>query len=176
MKAAEIGSEPTGRDFQCLPIHGEQTRSSSKQPCAIDHSSPEGIVITAKAIWTDNERYLGEASSRHATVMDTAAEKTASTPMKLVLIALCGCTASDVIGILRKKREPFTSLEVSATGERASGYPPVYTEISLVYRIGGRVSRKAAEDAVRLSKEKYCSVSAMLEKSAKITSKLELVD
>jgi putative redox protein len=127
-------------------------------------------MITAKAIWTDHERYLGEASSRHAIVMDTASEKTASTPMELVLIAFCGCTASDCVGILRKKREPFTSLEVRASGERASGYPAVYKEII------GKVSRKAAEDAVRLSKEKYCSVSAMLEKTAKITSKIELVE
>lgn len=126
-------------------------------------------MTTAKAIWTDNERYVAEATSRHALVMDTATEKTANTPMELVLIALCGCTASDVVGILRKKREPFTSLEVSASGERAAGYPSVYTEIKLVYRIGGKVSRKAVEDAVRLSKEKYCSVSVMLEKTAKIT-------
>jgi putative redox protein len=133
-------------------------------------------VITARAIWTDKERYIGEASSRHAIVMDTATEKTASSPMELVLIALCGCTASDVVGILRKKREPFTSLEVTANGERATGYPAVYTEIQLVYRIVGKVSRKSVEDAVRLSKEKYCSVSAMLEKTAKITSKIELVD
>jgi putative redox protein len=133
-------------------------------------------MITAKAIWTDKERYIGEARSRHAIVMDTATEKTASSPMELVLIALCGCTASDVVGILRKKREPFTSLEVTASGERASGYPAVYTEIQLVYRIVGKVSRKSVEDAVRLSKEKYCSVSAMLEKTAKITSKIELVD
>jgi putative redox protein len=132
-------------------------------------------MITAKAIWTDHERYLGEASSRHALVMDTATEKTASTPMELVLIALCGCTASDVVGILRKKREPFTSLEVSASGERASGHPAVYTEIKLVYRVAGKVSRKAVEDAVRLSKEKYCSVSAMLEKTAKITFEIESV-
>jgi putative redox protein len=133
-------------------------------------------MITAKAIWTDNERYLGEAGSHHAIVMDTATEKTAGTPMELVLIALCGCTASDVVGILRKKREPFTHLEVTASGERASGYPAVYTEINLLYRIAGKVSRKAVEDAVRLSKEKYCSVSAMLEKTAKITAKIELVE
>jgi len=106
--------------------------------------------------------------------MDTATEKTASTPMELVLIALCGCTASDVVGILRKKREPFTSLVVTASGERASGYPAIFTEINLVYRVAGRVSRKAVEDAVKLSKEKYCSVSAMLEKTAKITSQIEL--
>ena len=133
-------------------------------------------MITAKAIWTDHERYLGEATSHHAIVMDTATEKTANSPMELVLIALCGCTASDVVGILRKKREPFTHLEVSAVGERASGYPAVYTEISLVYRVIGKVSRKAVEDAVRLSKEKYCSVSAMLSKTAKITSKIELAE
>ena len=133
-------------------------------------------MITAKAIWTDNERYLAEASSHHAIVMDTAAEKTANSPMELVLIALCGCTASDVVGILRKKREPFTSLEVSATGERAAGYPAVYTKINLVYGIAGKVSRKAVEDAVRLSKEKYCSVSAMLEKTAKITVEIKYLE
>jgi putative redox protein len=131
-------------------------------------------MITAKAIWADGERYIGDASSRHAIVMDTGSEKTASSPMELVLIALCGCTASDVVGILRKKREPFSRLEVTASGERATGYPAVYTEISVVYRIAGKVSRKAVEDAVTLSKEKYCSVSAMLEKTAKITSKIEL--
>lgn len=133
-------------------------------------------MIEAKAIWTDQERYLGEASSRHALVMDTATEKTASSPMELVLIALCGCTGSDVVGILRKKREPFSSLVVSARAERASGYPAVFTEIKLTYRVGGKVSRKAVDDAVRLSKEKYCSVSAMLERTAKITSDIEYLD
>jgi putative redox protein len=133
-------------------------------------------VIAAKAIWTDNERYIGEATSHHAIVMDTASEKTASTPMELVLIALCGCTASDVVGILRKKREPFTALEVSAEGERAEGYPAVYTKIRVKYRITGKVSQKAMEDAVRLSKEKYCSVSAMLEKTAKIAVEIEYIE
>jgi putative redox protein len=133
-------------------------------------------MIEAKAIWTDNERYIGEATSRHALVMDTATEKTASTPMELVLIALCGCTASDVVGILRKKREPFTHLEVHARGERATGHPAVYTEIKLTYRVSGKVSPKAVEDAVRLSKEKYCSISAMLERTAKITADIEYVD
>jgi putative redox protein len=128
---------------------------------------------SATVIWTDKERYIGEATSHHALVMDTGTEKTANSPMELVLIALCGCTASDVVGILRKKREPFTSLQVSAKGERASGYPAVYSEIKLTYRVGGKVSRKAMEDAVRLSKEKYCSVSAMLEKTAKITIEIE---
>jgi putative redox protein len=133
-------------------------------------------MISAKAIWTDAERFVGEATSRHALVMDAGPEKSASSPMELVLIALCGCTASDVVGILRKKREPFTNLEVSARGERASGYPAVYTAITVHYRVAGNVSRKAVEDAVKLSKEKYCSVSAMLEKTAKITAEIELVE
>jgi putative redox protein len=132
-------------------------------------------MIEAAVNWTDNERYVGAASSRHAVVIDTAAEKTASTPMELVLIALCGCTASDVVGILRKKREPFTALEVRAKAERADGHPAVYTSIHLTYVVRGEVSKKAMEDAVRLSKDKYCSVSAMLEKGAKITYTIEHV-
>jgi putative redox protein len=130
-------------------------------------------MIEATVNWTDKERYIGTATSHHALVMDTATEKTASSPMELVLIALCGCTGSDVVGILRKKREPFTALEVHASGERADGYPAVYTSIHLTYVVRGQVSKKSMEDAVRLSKEKYCSVSAMLEKTAKITHTIE---
>jgi len=132
-------------------------------------------VIEATVKWTDQERYVGAATSGHSIVLDTAKEKTANSPMELVLIALCGCTASDVVGILRKKREPFTGLEVRAQGERADGYPAVYTSIHLTYTVRGEVSTKAMEDAVRLSKEKYCSVSAMLEKTAKITYTIEHV-
>ncbi len=130
-------------------------------------------MIEARALWTDKDRFLAEASSGHAMVVDTGSEKSASSPMELVLIALCACTASDVVGILRKKREPFTSLEVLAAGERAEDFPKVYTSIRLTYRVGGNVTHKAMEDAVRLSKEKYCSVSAMLEKTANVDVVIE---
>jgi putative redox protein len=133
-------------------------------------------MVEAKAIWTDQDRFLGEASSGHALVVDTGELKSASSPVELVLIALCGCTASDVVGILRKKREPFTGLEVMAQAERASDHPKVYTHIKLVYRVRGKVSHKAVEDAVRLSKEKYCSVSAMLEKTAAINVEIEYLE
>lgn len=133
------------------------------------------MIMEATATWTDNERFMGSATSGHALVMDAAKEKTASSPMELVLIALCGCTASDVVGILRKKREPFTGLEVKAHAERATGYPAVFTEIKLTYRVHGKVSAKAMEDAVHLSKDKYCSVSAMLAKTAKISYVIEHV-
>ena len=132
-------------------------------------------MIEASVNWEDKERYVGSATSGHSIVMDTASEKSANSPIELVLIALCGCTASDVVGILRKKREPFTGLEVHAQAERADGYPAVYTEVKLTYRVRGAVSHKAMEDAVRLSKEKYCSVSAMLEKTAKIAYSIEYI-
>ena len=131
--------------------------------------------VTASACWTDGERFTGMASSGHALVIDADRQRnTASGPMELVLIGLCACTATDVVSILRKKREPFTGVEVRAEAERASEPPTVYTKIKLVYKITGEVSRKAAEDAVRLSKEKYCSVSAMLQKTAQITSEIEM--
>ena len=132
--------------------------------------------VTASVHWTDEERFTGIASSGHALVIDADRQRnTASGPMELVLIGLCACTATDVVSILRKKREPFTGVEVHAEAERASEPPTVYTSIKLIYKISGKVSQKAAEDAVRLSKEKYCSVSAMLQKTAQITSEIELI-
>jgi len=132
-------------------------------------------MVEAKAIWTDNQRFLGQASSAHGIVVD-GDRKTGNSPMELVLIGLCGCTGYDVASILSKKREPFTSLEVRAEAERAATPPTVYTEIRLVYRVGGKVSHKAVEDAVRLSEEKYCSVAAMLHKTVKISYVIEYAE
>jgi putative redox protein len=130
---------------------------------------------TAKTTWIENHRFTGISDSGHAIVVD--GDKTGgNSPMELVLMGLCGCTGYDVVSILQKKREPFTGLEVRAEAERAPEPPSVYTSIKLIYRVAGKVSRKAVEDAVRLSKEKYCSVSAMLEKTAKITAEIEYVD
>jgi putative redox protein len=133
-------------------------------------------MVEARAIWTDKDRFLGDATSGHALVIDASEVKTASTPIELVLIGLCGCTATDVVSILRKKREPLIGLEVVAHAERAEEHPKVYTHIKLVYRVRGSVTHKAVEDAVRLSKEKYCSVSAMLEKTARIEFQIEYVE
>lgn len=132
-------------------------------------------MVEAKAIWIDQHRFVAQAGSSHGIVVD-GDSKTGSSPMELILIGLCGCTGYDVASILTKKREPFTGLEVRAEGEKAPTWPTVYKRIKLVYSIRGAVSRKAAEDAIRLSKEKYCSVSAMLEKTAEITYVIELLD
>jgi putative redox protein len=132
-------------------------------------------MTKAGATWIEKQRFSGVSDSGHTIVVD--GDKAAgNSPMELVLIGLCGCTGYDVVSILQKKHEPFTSLEVRAEAERAPNPPSVYTEIKLTYRVGGKVSHKAVEDAVRLSKEKYCSVSAMLEKTAKITTAIEYAD
>ncbi len=132
-------------------------------------------MAKASAKWTDAERFIGTASSGHAMVVDAGPEKTGTGPMELVLVGLCSCTAVDVVNILRKKRELFTAVEVNAEAERAGEAPKVYTSIKLVYRVTGNVSRKAVEDAVKLSEEKYCSVAGMLKSTAKITYDIELV-
>ena len=132
-------------------------------------------MTEAKTVWIDEQRFEGVSSSGHGIVVD-GDKKIGNSPMELVLIGLCGCTGYDVASILRKKREPFTSLKVSAQAERATEPPTVYTEIRLVYTVGGKVNHKAVEDAVRLSEDKYCSVAGMLKKTAKITYSIEYVE
>ena len=130
--------------------------------------------MEARVKWIEDERMSAVATSGHAVIMDASDPKQGSSPLEYVLMGLCGCTATDVVAILKKKREPFTSLEVSAVAERAEDHPKVFTKIALLYRVEGAVSRKSVEDAVRLSKEKYCSVSAMLGKTAEITTAIAL--
>ena len=130
-------------------------------------------MIQAAVKWAGRMQFTGIGNAGHELIVD-GESKVANSPMELVLIALCGCTAYDVVSILQKKREPFTAVEVSAHAEKAPESPRVYTEIKLLYRVKGNVTPKAVEDAVRLSEEKYCSVSAMLEKTARITYEIRL--
>ena len=130
-------------------------------------------MYVAAAQWTEQFRFNCTGNAGFTVPVD-GDSKTANSPTDLVLMALCGCTAYDVVSILQKKREPFTAVEVSAEAEKATQSPRVYTEIKLLYKIRGNVSHKAVEDAVRLSEEKYCSVSIMLSKTAKISYRIEL--
>ena len=133
------------------------------------------MLVDAKLNWVDGERFVVSASSGHAVVVDSDRKRnTAPGPMELVLMGLCACTATDVVSILRKKREPFSGLEVRAEAERAQQPPTVYTSIKLIFTVTGPSSRKAVEDAVRLSEEKYCGVSAMLKCTARITTEVHL--
>jgi putative redox protein len=123
----------------------------------------------ATVTWLHDQQYDAVSHTGNHVPMDSdATHQGGPGPMEMVLMALCGCTSVDVVSILRKKREPLSSLTVSAVAEQATEAPRVFTHIQLTYHIGGGVSHKAAEDAVALSKNKYCSVSKMLEKSATI--------
>lgn len=130
--------------------------------------------MIASSAWKGESKFEASSESGHRVMFDTGpAHAEGPSPMEAVLMALCGCTSVDVVSILKKKREPVASLIVSATAEQAAEAPRVFTRIHLVYRVGGAVSAKAMEDAVLLSKEKYCSVSKMLERSATIEYSIE---
>ena len=129
--------------------------------------------MQATVKWSDKMQFTGTGNGGHSVLLD-GDNKAGNSPMELVLIALCGCTAFDVVSILQKKREPFTAVEVSAQAEKAPDPPRVFSDIKLLYRVAGNVARKAVEDAVRLSEEKYCSVAAMLNKTARITYEIHL--
>jgi putative redox protein len=131
--------------------------------------------MIASAVWQQESLFDGLSDSGHTLHFDSSAEHThGMSPMESVLTALCGCTSVDVVSILRKKREPITGLTVSAEAEQAPDPPRVFTRIHLTYTVRGNVSRKAAEDAVSLSKNKYCSVSKMLEHSVKIDYSIQI--
>jgi putative redox protein len=133
------------------------------------------MTTEAKVTWIQDRRFVGQASSGQAIVVDGSAEKLGPSPMELVLIGLVGCTAYDVIGILQKKRQAVANLQVSAHAERADTPPQVYTAIEVEYVVRGRgIKPKAVEDAIRLSKETYCSASIMLGKTAHITTRYRI--
>jgi putative redox protein len=129
------------------------------------------VATDARVTWVEDTRFVGQASSGHAVVVDGSAEKLAPSPMELVPIGMAGCTAYDVLSILRKKRQEVTGLEVVARADRADHPPCVYTSIQVEYVVRGRrIGAKAVEDAIRLSEEKYCSASIMLGKTASIST------
>ncbi|MGA7857732.1 MAG: OsmC family protein, partial [Terracidiphilus sp.] len=111
----------------------------------------------------------GIAENGNTLVFDADSAHThGPSPMEAVLMALCSCTSVDVVSILKKKRQNLTGLRVTAAATQAPSPPRVFTHILLTYAVRGQLSRKAVEDAVALSKTKYCSVSLMLEKAAAI--------
>jgi putative redox protein len=131
----------------------------------------------AHAEWKGGTQYEGRSESGHALLFDTdAAHTTGPSPMEAVLAALCACTSVDVVNILAKKRQPLDSLVVTAEAQQPTEAPRVFTKIHLTYKAGGKdLTPKAVEDAVALSKDKYCSVSLMLQQSVEFSYSIEYV-
>lgn len=100
----------------------------------------------------------------------------ATGPMQAVLMAAAGCSTIDIVMILEKMKQDLKHIEVEVEGKRREEIPRTYTDIHLHYKMYGRIKEKKAEQAVNSSLEKYCSVSLMLEKAAKITSSFEIIE
>ena len=130
--------------------------------------------MKARAKLIEGMAFMGEAGSGHALVMDGSPEyggrNLGFRPMELILLGVAGCTAFDVINILRKGREDVADCVVEVAGERAAEDPKVFTKVHLIYRVKGRsLSPAKVERAIKLSKEKYCSASIMVAKTAEMT-------
>ncbi len=130
-------------------------------------------MLSAKITHVKGLQFIGDSSSGHAIVMDgdlsVGGQNTGPRPMELLLLAAGGCSGMDVISILKKKKQDVTSLEINVKGEKAEDYPKKFTEISLEFIVKGKnIAEEAVKRAIELSMNKYCSVKATLEGSAKI--------
>ncbi len=127
-----------------------------------------------------NLTFIGKAGSNHWTTIDSShgeSSAAATSPMELILIALGGCTGSDVAIILQKKKARVSKFEMKITGERAATDPKVYTTIHINYIVEGfNLREKDVADAIELSMTKYCSVSAMLKKSVALTHSYTIIE
>ncbi len=131
--------------------------------------------------WVSGVQFVAETGSGHAMVVDGAPEyggrNTGARPMELVLAGAATCTAFDVILMLAKARQKVTGFSVEAEAARAETDPKVFTAIKLTYRVAGpTIDPKAVERAVKLSKEKYCSATAMLGRTAEIATEIVIED
>jgi putative redox protein len=131
--------------------------------------------------WVENVSFVAETGSGHSIVIDGAPDAGGRNigvrPMELVLAGAAACTAFDVVWILKKARQPVSDCVVDAEAERAETEPKVFTRIHLRYRVAGRgLDLRQVERAVKLSKEKYCSATIMLAKTAEITFEVAIVD
>jgi putative redox protein len=133
--------------------------------------------------WTGGEgmTFLAETSSNHVVAMDGAPDgggrNLAPRPMEMVLLGTGGCSAYDVVVILRKSGQAVTGCDVKLTSERAETDPKVFTKIHMHFVVRGKgLKRNVVEHAIRLSHEKYCSASIMLGKTAAITRDFEIID
>ncbi len=131
---------------------------------------------TATVRWLSGKKFIGTDSTNHSVVISTPDEGVGMKPSELLLVALASCTAVDVVEILHKKRIVLTGLEISATGEQQADPPWTFRKIHLVYQLRGKgLTVEAAEMAVRLSEEKYCSVASTVRGVAEITTEIVIL-
>ena len=131
---------------------------------------------TASVKWVGKQQFAASSPSGHTVKFDSDREgNTAPGPMEMVLMALGACTATDIVIILEKKRQKLESLEVVCSGERAKEPPTVWVKLEVLFRLRGALDEGAVAHAIALTEEKYCSVAAMLKKTAKISWRHEIL-
>jgi len=124
----------------------------------------------------NHRQFVATSGTGHHFLLDDAAGNTGAKPIELVAVALAGCTAFDVINILRKKRQQVTGYEVKVEADQTPDPPQVFTQVRIHHIVTGTdVSPQALEDAIRLSEEKYCSGGAMVKLSAELHTTFEIV-
>ncbi len=123
----------------------------------------------------NGRQFVGESPAGHTVVMDDTQGNTGVKPVELALLALGGCTAFDVIGILRKMRQHVTGYDVELSAEQREEAPKVFTRVTIVHKLRGCVDPKAVKKAIHLSESKYCSVGAMIGKTATIDTRFEII-
>jgi len=132
--------------------------------------------MQANVKWVEGNTYIGRSNSNHNVVFDAGSDGAAPSPMEMVLMSVGGCSSVDVVSVLKKTKQEFSSVDVQLTAERAETAPRVFTKINLHFVVtGNNVSEKHLERAVSLSAEKYCSVALMLDKTVEITHSHEVV-
>jgi putative redox protein len=135
--------------------------------------------LAAHVMLLNDLHFQGSVRSGHTIDLDTPAcdgGGEGMTPMELMLIGLAGCSAMDVVAILRKKRQPVERLEVRVNGQRQTEYPTAFTSISLEYIVhGSDIDPQAVKRAIELSRERYCPVWAMLEPTVQISATSRVV-
>jgi putative redox protein len=129
---------------------------------------------TAKVSYVEGLQFVGSASSGHALVIDADPEvgggNTAPRPMELLLIGIGACAGMDVVSILKKKKQNIRGLDITVKGGQADTHPKKFTDIALEFIVTGKdVSEEAVKRSINLSMNKYCSVKASLEGSAKVS-------
>lgn len=137
-----------------------------------------GNTNKATIRYAGDELFIGTTPNGYAQVMDTKGDRhSAPTPMEMLMVSVAGCTAVDVISILKKKRQDVTDYNVEITGERAEEHPRKFTKFHIHHIVRGKgVSEKAVADAIELSETKYCSVAATVRPTAEITTSYEIIE
>jgi len=131
--------------------------------------------LTLTTVEGTGRQFVAQSGTGHALVVDDAEGHSGPKPIELALLALGGCTAFDVISILRKKRQKVTGYEIALRADQNAEPPAYFTRVEIKHRLRGQIDPDAVRAAIHLSETKYCAVGAMISKTAQIATTFEIL-